>query len=211
MELVPEDIEKYVAEYSDPVSSLLEELAKETYDKTTTPQMLSGKVEGRFLQMLIRISGAKMVVEIGTFTGYSTLIMAEGLPEDGEMLTLEISQEYADLAQRYFRKSIYTDKIKLIVGPALDTLKRIPDNSIDFVFIDADKVSYILYYEQSFRILRNGGFIAVDNTLWSGSVLSPHDDESRAIALFNEKVKKDERVEKVMLTIRDGIYLIRKK
>jgi caffeoyl-CoA O-methyltransferase len=173
--------------------------------------MLSGKVEDRLLQMLIRISGAKRAVEIGTFTGYSSLMMAEGLPEDGELITLEICKKYAEIAMRYFKRSPYADRIKLIFGPALNSLKQIPDESIDFVFIDADKKSYTLYYKESLRILQKGGLIAVDNTLWSGRVLSPQDADSKAIALFNEIVKNDETVEKVMLTIRDGLFLIRKK
>jgi caffeoyl-CoA O-methyltransferase len=211
VELIPKEIQKYVAEHTSPVSSLLEELEKETNEKTLSPQMLSGKVEDKLLQMLIRISGAKRVVEIGTFTGYSSLMMAEGLPEDGELITLETCKKYAEIAKRYFKKSPYAGRIKLIFGPALNSLKQILDESIDFVFIDADKKSYTLYYKESLRILRKGGLIAVDNTLWSGRVLSPQDADSKAIALFNEIVKKDERVEKVMLTVRDGVYIIRKK
>jgi len=211
MELIPKEIEKYVAEHTSPVSSLLVELERETNEKTLAPQMLSGKVEDRLLQMLIRISGAKRIVEIGTFTGYSSLMMAEGLPEDGELITLETCKKYAEIAMRYFKKSPHSDRIKLIFGPALKSLKQISNESIDFVFIDADKKSYTLYYKESIRILRKGGLIAVDNTLWSGRVLSPQDDDSKAIALLNEIVKKDEDVEKVMLTVRDGVYLIRKK
>jgi caffeoyl-CoA O-methyltransferase len=175
------------------------------------PQMLTGKVEGRLLQMLVRISGAKRVVEVGTFTGYSALMMAAGLPESGELVTCEISRECAQIARRYFKKSVYGRKIRLHLGSALDTLSRLPDRSADLVFIDADKPSYALYYEESIRILRKGGLIAVDNVLWSGSVLKPDDNDSRAIASLNERVKGDRRVEKVMLTVRDGIYLIRKK
>jgi caffeoyl-CoA O-methyltransferase len=211
VELIPKEIQKYVAEHTSPVSSLLEELERETDEKTLAPQMLSGKVEDRLLQILIRISGAKRVVEIGTFTGYSSLMMAEGLPEDGELITLETCKKYAEIAKRYFKRSPYADRIKLIFGPALNSLKQILDESIDFVFIDADKKSYTLYYKESLRILRKGGIIAVDNTLWSGRVLSPQDADSKAIALFNEIVKKDENVEKVMLTVRDGVYIIRKK
>lgn len=211
MALLPEEIERYAAEHSDPVSPLLEELERETLEKTPHPQMLSGRVEDTFLQMLIKIAGAKRIVEVGTFTGYSALMMAEGLPDDGELTTLEIQQGYADIAQKYFDRNPHGYKIKLVVGPALDNLRTIPDESIDFVFIDADKISYASYYQQSIRILKRGGLVAVDNTLWEGTVLSPDDDDSRAIAFFNDVVKRDDRVEKVMLTVRDGIYLIRKK
>jgi caffeoyl-CoA O-methyltransferase len=141
VELIPKEIQKYVAEHTSPVSSLLEELERETDEKTLAPQMLSGKVEDRLLQILIRISGAKRVVEIGTFTGYSSLMMAEGLPEDGELITLETCKKYAEIAKRYFKRSPYADRIKLIFGPALNSLKQILDESIDFVFIDADKKS----------------------------------------------------------------------
>ncbi len=209
--ILPEDIERYVEEYTSPVPLLLEELEMETCEKTAAPEMLSGRVEGRLLQMLIRVSGAKKVLEIGTFTGYSALMMAEGLPEEGELITCEISKEYADIAGRYFKKSPYEKKIRLKLGPAAQTIQQIPGESMDFVIIDADKVSYSLYYEESLRILKKGGLVAVDNTLWSGLVLDPHDENSRSIASFNKKVKGDESVEKVMLTVRDGVYLIRKK
>jgi caffeoyl-CoA O-methyltransferase len=209
--LFPEDIEKYVHEYTSPVGKLLEKLEKETFRKADNPQMLCGKVEGRLLQMLVRISGARKVVEIGTFTGYSALLMAEGLPEDGELITCEVSREFARIARHYFKQSPQGKKIHLRLGPAKETLAGIPDKSIDFVFIDADKPSYSLYYDESLRILNKGGLIAVDNVLWSGSVLKPRDSDSRAIARFNKKVRKDRRVEKVMLTVRDGIYLLQKK
>ena len=209
--LISKPIETYVHKHTSSVSQLLEELEHETRETTEYPQMLSGKVEGLLLQMLIKISGAQKVVEIGTFTGYSALLMAEGLDEDGELITCEISEEYADIARRYFEKSPHGKKIHLRRAPALETLRRMADSSTDFVFIDADKGSYPLYYEESLRILKTGGLIVADNALWYGRVLSPEDDESRAIASFNETVKNDERVEKVLMTIRDGVYLIRKR
>ncbi len=209
--ILPEVIEQYAEEHTSSIPQLLEALEIETLENTAEPQMLSGRVEGRLLQMLIRISGARRVVEIGTFTGYSALMMAEALPEDGELITCEILKDYADIARRYFQKSPHAEKISLKVGPAINTLRQIPGESVGFVFIDADKVSYTRYYEESLRILRKGGLIAADNALWSGFVLAPHDENSRAIASFNRRVKEDDRVEKVMLTVRDGIYLIRKK
>ncbi|UCF87412.1 MAG: class I SAM-dependent methyltransferase [Nitrospiraceae bacterium] len=209
--LLARSIERYALEHTSPAGELLEKLEEETYEKMEYPQMLTGKVEGRLLQMLVHVSRAKKVVEIGTFTGYSAIMMAEGLPENGKLVTCEVSRECAQIARRYFRKSEHGGKIQLRLGPAKDTLSRIADRSVDFVFIDADKPSYTLYYEESVRILRKGGLIAVDNVLWSGSVLKPDDNDSRAIASLNERVKEDRRVEKVMLTIRDGVYLIRKK
>ena len=206
----PEDLERYIEEHVGPVSPLLEELERETREKTGHPGMLTGKVEGAFLRMLVRVSGARKVVEIGTFTGYAALMMAEGLPEDGDLVTCDVSEEYASIAQRYFDRSPHGKKIRLVLGPAAGTLRGIPDGTVDFVFIDADKESYPAYYEESVRILRSGGLIAVDNVLWSGRVLSPEDGESRAIAFFNSTVQNDDRVEKVMLPVRDGVYLVRK-
>lgn len=209
--LVSKAIEEYVENYSSPVSSLLEELEKETYEIMDEPEMLSGQVECRLLQLLIRISDTKKVVELGTFTGYSALMMAEALPDKGELITCEISLEKIQFAQRYFNLSPHGRKIKLMQEPARETLRKISSNSTDFVFIDADKPSYPHYYMESYRIVKNGGLIVADNSLWSGRVLDPKDDDSRAIAEFNDMVKTDDRVEKVLLTIRDGVYLIRKK
>ncbi len=211
MLLLPKEIERYVKNYTSPISPLLEELEKETYKKTAAPQMLTGRVEGRFLQMLVSVSGVKRVVEIGTFTGYSALMMAEGLPEDGEIVTCEVLKEHASIAQSYFRRSPHGHKITLKLGPAIETLLTLPAGSADFIFIDADKVSYPAYYDEGMRILRSGGIMLADNVLWSGRVISPRDSESRAIAAFNRRVKDDKGAEKVMLTIRDGVYLIRKK
>ncbi len=208
---LPEDLARYVEDHAGSVSPLLEELERATREKTDHPGMLTGKVEGAFLRMLVRISGARKVVEIGTFTGYSALMMAEGLPEGGELITCEVSQEYATIAQGYFRRSPHGSRIRLSLGHALDTLRGIPDGSVDFVFIDADKKLYPRYYEESVRILRGGGIIVADNALWYGRVLSPGDEDSRAIVKFNETVKSDERVEKVLLPLRDGVYLVRKR
>jgi caffeoyl-CoA O-methyltransferase len=208
---LPEELERYIEEHVGPVSPLLEELERWTKEETGRPGMLTGRVEGALLRMLVRIAGARRVVEIGCFTGYSALMMAEGLPEGGELVTCEILGEYASIAQKYFDRSPHGKKIRLALAPALETLSGIDDGSVDFVFIDADKELYPLYYEESVRILRSGGLIAADNVLWYGRVLSPEDEESRAIVSFNRIVKRDERVEKVMLPVRDGVYLIRKR
>jgi caffeoyl-CoA O-methyltransferase len=204
-------IEEYVHMYTSPVSRLLQDLEQETHEKTDMPEMLTGAVEGRLLQMLVSILRARRVVDIGTFTGYSALMMAEGMPKNGELITCEISREYASIARRYFKKSPYREKIKLRPGPAIETLRQIPDESTDFVFIDADKPSYTDYYMESVRIVKKNYLIAVDNALWSGRVFDPQDEDSRAIARLNKTVRKDRRVEQVLLTVRDGIYLILKK
>ena len=205
-------VEDYVDAHTDNVSQLLEELLAETEKITGRSRWSVGKVEGKLLQMLIKISNARQVVEVGTFTGYSALAMAEALPQDGVLTTLESSREFADIAQRYFEKSPYGYKIQLKLGPALQSLKAIPDNSADFVFIDADKPSYGLYFDEALRILRSGGIILVDNVFWRYKIFKKKitNENARAIAAFNEKVRREGRVEKVMLSVRDGVYLIRK-
>jgi caffeoyl-CoA O-methyltransferase len=207
-----EIVENYVDAHTDDVSLLLEELLAETEKITGRSRWSIGKVEGKLLQMLIKISNTKRVVEVGTFTGYSALVMAEALPEDGILTTCENSREYADIARRYFEKSPYGQKIQLKLGPALQSLKAIPDNSEDFVFIDADKPSYGIYFDEALRILHTGGIIFVDNVFWRYKIFKKKitNENARAIAAFNEKVMQESRVEKVMLSVRDGVYLIRK-
>ena len=205
-------VEDYVDAHTDNVSQLLEELLTETEKITGRSRWSVGKVEGKLLQMLIKISNARRVVEVGTFTGYSALAMAEALPQDGVLTTLENSREFADIAQRYFAKSPHGYKIQLKLGPALQSLQAIPDNSEDFVFIDADKPSYGLYFDEAMRILRSGGIIFVDNVFWRHKIFKKKitNENARAIAAFNEKVRRETRAEKVMLSVRDGVYLIRK-
>ena len=205
-------VEDYVDAHTDNVSQLLEELIAETEKITGRSRWSVGKVEGKLLQMLIKISNARRVVEVGTFTGYSALAMAEALPQDGVLTTLENSREFADIALRYFEKSPYGHKIQLNLGPALQSLQAIPDNSEDFVFIDAGKPSYGLYFDEAMRILRSGGIIFVDNVFWRHKIFKKKitNENARAIAAFNEKVKREPRAEKVMLSVRDGVYLIRK-
>jgi caffeoyl-CoA O-methyltransferase len=210
MDMVAGEAEKYAADHTSPMSALLEEIESFTHAETPYPSMLTGRVEGRFLQLMVLLSGARNIVEIGTFTGYSALAMAEALPPDGKILTIEHDLEHAGIAQGFFERSPHGEKIILRKGEALDVLKTLPDAATDLVFIDADKIHYRAYYRESMRILRNGGLIFADNALWYGRVLDPKDDDSRAIADFNEEVKADGRAEKLFLTIRDGIYLIRK-
>jgi caffeoyl-CoA O-methyltransferase len=173
--------------------------------------MLTGRVEGRFLQLMTQLSGARRIVDIGTFTGYSALAMAEVLPDDGKILTIERNSDHAKIAQGFFDRSPGGRKITMRVGNALEILKALPEAETDLIFIDADKRDYSVYYEESMRISRNGGLILADNALWYGRIFDPKDDESRAVANFNELVKADKRAEKLFLTIRDGIYLIRKR
>lgn len=205
--------EKYIDDHTDDVSPLLQELVEETEDATGLSRWSIGKVEGKLMQLLVKISGVRKVIEIGTFTGYSALMIAEALPEDGNLITCETNEAHAEIARRYFEKSPYADKIRLELKPAMETLKAIADCSIDFVFIDADKPSYGQYFDEAMRILRNGGLIFVDNVFWRNKIFKQPitNENARAIAAFNEKVKNDDRAEKVMLSVRDGVYLIRKK
>jgi caffeoyl-CoA O-methyltransferase len=208
-----EIIESYADAHTDDLLPLLEDLLAETESITGRSRWSIGKVEGKMLQMLIKISNAKSVVEVGTFTGFSALVMAEALPQDGILTTCENSKQYADIAQRYFKKSPYGKKIVLKLGPALETLEAIADSSADFIFIDADKPSYGRYFDEALRILHPGGIIFVDNVFWRNKIFKKKisNENARAIAAFNDKVNRENRVEKVMLSIRDGVYLIRKK
>jgi len=211
MDIVAREAGEYAADHTTPLSALLEEIEYFTLTRTPYPSMLTGRVEGRFLQFVAQLSGARHVVDIGTFTGYSSLAMAGGLPDNGKLLTIENNPDHAKIAQDFFDRSPVGFKITLRMGDALEILRTLPDAKTDLVFIDADKRNYSGYYKESMRILRNGGLILADNALWYGRVFDPKDDESRAMADFNVLVKGDNRVEKLFLTIRDGIYLIRKR
>ena len=210
MDMVAKEAEEYAMDHTTPMSALLEEVEHYTLTNTAYPSMLTGRVEGRFLQLAAQLSCAQHIVDIGTFTGYSALAMAEVLVDGGEILTIEHNSNHAGIAQSFFDRSSVGFKITLLLGDALAVLKTLPDAKTDLVFIDADKRHYGAYYEESMRILRNGGLILADNALWYGRIFDPKDDESRAMKDFNELVKADNRTEKIFFTIRDGIYLIRK-
>ncbi len=208
--LVDEKIEAYAADHTRAQPELLERLAEETHRSMKDPEMLTGRLEGGFLRLMVRAFQARRIVEIGMFTGYSALSMAEALPDDGKLITCEVNPEAEAIARRYFRESPHGDKIEIRMGPALRTLEKL-EGPFDFAFIDADKENYPSYYELCLERLRPGGAIAVDNVLWSGRVLDPQDKETRAIATLNERVSKDDRVDHVLLTIRDGVMLVIKK
>ena len=219
MDFIDKDVEKYAFEHTAPEPDLLRELADETYARMEWPNMLTGRLEGRLLMLLARLAGARRVLEIGTFTGYSALSLAEGLPEDGKVITCEIDPRNADFARRYFARSPHGRKIEIRLGPALETLAALkaaaseagPAGDFDLAFIDADKENYPAYYEAVMDLVRPGGIILVDNTLWSGKVLAPRDRESLAIDALNSRIARDGRVENVLLTVRDGVQLVRKK
>ena len=208
--LVPEAIEAYATRHTTPLSPLLHELIDETYKSMDAPQMLSGQIEGRLLQTLIFALSARSVLEIGTFTGFSALMMAEALPEDGRLVTCDIDPKALSVARRYFGRSPHGHKIEAHLGPALQTMAEL-SGPFDLVFIDADKTGYLDYYERALPMLSSRGVIAVDNVLWSGRVLDPQHESDHAIVRFNDHVQNDDRVTNVILTVRDGIMLIRRR
>lgn len=172
--------------------------------------MLTGRLEGRFLKLLVTLVAPRLVVEVGTFTGYSALSMAEGLPDGGRLVTCEIDPGRARIAAERFRASPVGDRITLRLGPALETIRAL-DEPVDLSFIDADKPGYPAYYEELLARTRPGGVLLLDNMLWSGQVLDPPDEESRVLADLNTRITADDRVENVLLTIRDGVQLVRKR
>ncbi|MBJ78861.1 MAG: methyltransferase [Nitrospinae bacterium] len=210
MDFVNEDIDNYAYDHTQIEDDLLWRLELETYDQLEIPQMLTGRIEGRLLKMLAQLVEAKRIIEIGTFGGYSALSMAEALPDSGYLITCEMDPVAIQFAQRFFDESPHGKKIVLKEGPALETLKTLT-GSFDMAFIDADKENYLNYYEALLPLMRPGGLIVVDNVLWGGRVLNPQETSDHAIHRFNHRVKDDHRVEKVMLTIRDGVSLLRKR
>jgi caffeoyl-CoA O-methyltransferase len=210
MTLVPEAIEAYATEHSEPVAPLFDALREETYSSMNDPQMQVGRLEGDVLRILVKLCGARRALEIGMFTGYSGLMIAEGLPEDGTLVTCDVDPKAEAIARRAFARSPVGRKIEIRIGPALETLKTMK-GPLDFVFIDADKENYLAYYEGVLPLLRPGGLIVADNTLWSGRVLAPKSSSDHAIVRFNEVVARDARVDKVVLTVRDGMTLAVKR
>jgi predicted O-methyltransferase YrrM len=210
IKILPEGLEDYVAAHSTPVPPLLAELIATTQRETGDQAvMLSGQVEGGLLQMLVFASGARRVLEIGTFTGFSAQMMAAALPPDGTLITCDLDPRTIETARGFFKRSPHGAKIELREGPALETIARL-DGPFDLVFIDADKENYENYYEAALPLLAPRGLIVVDNVLWSGDVLHPQDARARAIAAFNDHVRNDPRVAVVLLTVRDGLSIIRK-
>ena len=208
--LVAPEIETYAAKHSTPESSIFTDLVKITHEKTDLPQMQVGRLEGALLRVLVRLTGAKRVLEIGTFTGYSALAMAEGLPEEGRLITLDIDEKTNAIAQEAWDKSPHGKKIEARLGPAAATIESL-DGSFDMAFIDADKANYTRYWDLVVPKIRTGGLIAVDNVLWSGRVLNPSDESDKAIVAFNTHAASDARVDCAMLTVRDGVLLAVKK
>jgi caffeoyl-CoA O-methyltransferase len=209
--IVPEDIEAYAEAHTTPQVELLGRLAEETRATLERPQMLTGPIEGRFLEFLVWMTGARRILELGTYSGYSSISMAAALPNGGRIDTCEVDETHAEVARRYIAEAGLTDLITVHLGPALESIGQL-DGEFDFVFIDADKENYVNYYEAVLPRLSERGLIAADNTLWSGRVLDDSDQSEGTVAIreFNDHVRNDPRVASVMLSVRDGVTLIRR-
>lgn len=203
-------LDDYCKAHSTPASALLNELEAHTRTHCQLPQMLTGPLEAAFLQLLVRLTHAKRVLEIGMFTGYSALAMAEALPDDGTIITCDVNEQTSKIAQSFFQRSPHGRKITVKLAPALQTVQTLVA-PFDFVFLDADKENYLAYFEACLPLLKPGGLLVADNVLWSGRVLNPNEVTDKAIVEFNARVKTDPRVEAVMVPIRDGVFLIRKR
>jgi caffeoyl-CoA O-methyltransferase len=209
--IVNEDVEQYALRHSMPDPEFFRRLEEETRATTTAPQMMVGPLEGQFLGWLVWLSRAQHILEIGTFTGYSSISMALALREGARIVSVDVNEETSAVARRYAEEAGVAERIDYRVGPALEELERL-DGPWDLVFIDADKENYVNYYEAVLPKLAEDGFIVADNVLWSGRVLEDDGDEStKAIKAFNDHVVGDDRVECLMLTVRDGMTLIRRR
>lgn len=210
MEITTLEIQEYCEAHTSAESSLLKSINRDTHANVLMPRMLSGHLQGRLLAFISQMIKPERILEIGTYTGYSALCLAEGLTKTGKLLTVDINEELETRVRQYFAQSPYQDQIDFRVGNALDIIPTL-DDSFDLVFIDADKVNYGRYYDLVIDKVKLGGFILADNVLWSGKILAPNPDkDTRAILEFNKKVAEDSRVENVLLPVRDGIMVVRK-
>lgn len=210
LESITQDILQYIEKNSSPDSPACAAIAEETRAKTKNPGMLIGPVQGALLTILARSTRARRALEIGTFTGYSALKIAEGMPPDGEVITCDIDAETTKIARRFWAQSSHGGKITLKLGPALETVDTLP-GPFDIVFIDADKENCIHYWEACVPKVRTGGLVLVDNVLWRGRVIEPKEKDAAAVAAFNAHAARDTRVDLVILTVRDGLTLACKR
>lgn len=211
MEAIDPKISEYLDSLCDAESPLLQKINRETHLRETMPHMLSGHYQGRVLSMLSKLTKPKKILEIGTFTGYATLCLAEGLSDGGVLHTIDINPELFDRVSAYFAESPFFDQIQYHIGPALEIIPSLPQD-FDLVFIDADKANNLNYFELCMNQVRNGGLILIDNVLWKGKVFqhSP-DKQTRQVVELNEQIAGDSRIEKLILPIRDGLFVCRKK
>ena len=206
------DLEKYIVAHTGEEDAVLQELSRETHLRVLRPRMLSGHLQGQMLTMFSQMVSPKRILEIGTFTGYSAICLAKGLPEDGKLHTIEINDELEAIAQKYFVKAGLEDKIVQHIGDARTIIPKL-DETFDLVFIDADKREYCSYFDLVFDKVKSGGIIIADNILWNGKVVEPvdpADEQTIGILKFNQKIKNDPRVNQLILPFRDGLMLIRK-
>ena len=213
MNFVPQEIEEYALKNSDAELEVLKKLNRETHVKMTMPQMLSGHMQGLMLQMFSKMIQPKKILEIGTFTGYSAICLAQGLQEGGTLHTIDVNEEFKETILRYIKEANLQSKISLHIGSAVNILPILNDE-FDLVFIDADKENYSKYYDLVFAKVKQGGYIIADNVLWSGKILnSPMkmDTETKSLYEYSRKIHDDPRVEKVLLPLRDGLMIARKK
>ena len=211
MDFLPEKIDNYVVNHTEDEPQLLQELSHETWQKVMVPRMLSGHFQGRVLSMISKLIHPKNILEIGTYTGYSALCLAEGIQKEGTLHTIDKNEELTDFQKKYFDKSPYKNQIKQHVGQALDVISTI-DEKFDLVFIDADKSNYSNYFHAIINKMNKGGVILSDNVLWSGKVIEkiqPKDLDTPALIAYNKLLKDDARVETVLLPIRDGLTISR--
>ena len=213
MNLPNDEINRYCEEHTSPEGDLLTTLSRETYLKMLMPNMLSGHLQGRLLAMISKMINPSHILEIGTFTGYSSICMAEGLKTNGKLFTIDINEELESTVRHYIEKSGNGDKIEFLIGNALEIIPTL-DYTFDLIFIDADKENYSTYYDLIIDSVRKGGIIIADNTLWSGKVLDTekyNDVDTVGLREFNKKITKDERVENLLLPVRDGLMILQKK
>lgn len=209
--MIPPKIEEYITLNTSPDSGLLQRLYRETHLKTVYPRMLSGPALGQFLRMISMMKKPYRILEVGTFTGYSTICLAAGLTENGKIHTIETEHEFQDIFLKYFREAKIEEKVEIHIGKAAEIIPTIYEN-FDLIFLDADKENYLKYYQLLLPKLHDEGVLLADNVLWSGKVLDENPDkETKGIIAFNEFVRRDNRVDNVMLSIRDGVTMIRKK
>jgi caffeoyl-CoA O-methyltransferase len=212
MEILPDVLQTYLDNHCDPEPELLQKINRDTYLKVLRPHMLSGHYQGRLLSMLSKMISPRRILEIGTFTGYATLCLAEGLTEDGIIHTIEVNRELEEMLNSHFNSTSFGKKIKLHFGAAEEVLFNLNENVFDLVFIDADKKNNFTYFNLVFDKIRPGGLIIIDNVLWKGKVYGEENDtDTRNIRELNDRITADERVEKLILPVRDGILIIRKK
>ena len=210
--MIIEELQNLLLQYCEPEDELLQHIDRETNLKVLMPRMLSGHYQGRVLSMLSKMNNPKRILEIGTFTGYATLCLAEGLTEDGIIYTLDINAELEEMVRGNFAKSPLNSKIQYLIGDAQESIKSLNNEVFDIVFIDADKKNNGTYYDLIFSQVKPGGIIIVDNVLWSGKILNKaQDKDTKNISNFNDKIVADNRVEKLILPVRDGLFVIRKK